>query len=97
MDSGQCNCAETPASCGLFLAAQALIGFGVGVLVADKIPASRRKAAGIAAAGAGAAAAAPLIIEVFTRKLQSAQTSRNLRRRLRSIREGEGFNHEPSI
>ncbi len=87
-------CEEGSTTCGLFVAAQSLIGLGAGMLLAERISKPQRQFAALALLGAGAVAAAPLLVEMVIRKIHSAETSRNQLRRLRSIREGEGFNHE---
>lgn len=90
------TCGEPGGTCGLFLAAQAVIGFGAGVLLGHRIAPGRRGLVAGVAISLGAAASVPLVVEFVTRRVRLAQTSRNQRRRLRSIREGEGFNHEPT-
>ncbi len=94
MPSEKNKCQGEAITCGLFVAAHALIGMGAGLLLAERVEGRQRQIAGLAVLGVGAVAAAPLLVEIVIRKLHSAETSRNQRRRLRSIREGEGFNHE---
>lgn len=81
---------ESPVRCGLFVAAQSLIGFGVGVLVAEKLGRTSRQNVAITALSAGALATLPLVVDIFTRKINDPDSDRGQRRTLRSIREGDG-------
>lgn len=91
------NCGqEVKATCGLFLAAQSLIGFGLGLLVAERLGRKARQTTAIATVSAGVAASLPLVIEIFAKRINDPGSARGVRRRLRSIREGEGegFHHD---
>jgi hypothetical protein len=49
---------------GFVVATRAMIGAGVGLLLAEKIPADRRRAAGLILLGIGAASTVPAIFAI---------------------------------
>lgn len=79
---------------GLVAFSQAAVGVGVGLLVADKLEVSARQRTAIALISAGAAAIVPFIAGIYDRISHSPDSSWGMRRRLNSIREGEGFNED---
>ncbi len=85
------NCGqESKVACGLFLAAQSFIGFGLGLLVAERIERRARQTTAIVSVTAGVLATLPIVVELFARRINDPDSARGMRRRLRSIREGEG-------
>jgi len=75
----------------LLSVANAALGFGVGLLLANRLDRSSRKIAAISTMALGIAATLPLIAEVVAEQIVGPESSRGVRRRLRSIREDDGF------
>ena len=55
----------SPPLLGFVVGTRAALAFGVGLLLADRIPAERRKALGLALVGLGAATTIPAALKVF--------------------------------
>jgi hypothetical protein len=80
---------------GLVAFSQAAVGFGVGLLVADKLEINARQRTAIALIGAGAAAVIPFVAGIYDRLSRNVPSERGMRRRLESIRgEDSGFPSE---
>ena len=75
---------------GLVAFSQAAVGFGVGLLVADKLEINARQRTAIAMIGAGAAAVIPFVAGIYDRVSHRAASERDMRRRLESIRDDAG-------
>ena len=58
---------------GLIAATRALLGAGIGLLLADKLSAEQRKAVGWTLVGIGALTTIPLAIEVFGHRHEHTQ------------------------
>jgi hypothetical protein len=82
---------------GLVAFSQAAVGFGVGLLVADKLEINARQRTAIALIGAGAAAVIPFVAGIYDRLSHRAASERDMRRRLESIREDVGFSGDEEI
>ncbi len=91
MDSPHTIIKDTVASCTLFAVAQAALGAGVGLLIADRMNRTARNIAGITAISLGIASAAPFLVGMFSRQINSPRTARGMRNRLNSIREDSGI------
>lgn len=76
---------------GVVAVSQAAVGFGVGLLVADKLDSNVRQKTALALIAAGAAVVVPFLAGVYNRVSEYPHSNRRMRRRLASIREGEGF------
>lgn len=76
---------------GLLVLTRTAFGLGIGMLVADKINRPVRHAAAIALMSVGALAAVPLIVKVALERINSPQSERGSRNRLRSIRGDAGY------
>lgn len=81
---------ESKVTCGLFLAAQSFIGFGLGLLVAERLERRACQTTAIVSVAAGVLASLPVVIELFAKRINNPDSPRGIQRRLRSIREGEG-------
>ena len=55
----------SPPLLGFVVGTRAALAFGAGLLLADRIPAERRKALGMALVGVGAATTIPAAMKVF--------------------------------
>lgn len=69
----------------------AAVGFGIGLLVADKLDQNLRQKIAIGLIGAGAAVVVPIFAGIYTRVNDRPDSPQSMRRRLNSIREGNGF------
>jgi hypothetical protein len=76
---------------GLVAFSQAAVGFGIGLLIADKLESTTRQRAAIALIGAGALAVVPFLAGVYDRLSHREASERGMRRRLASIRGDVGF------
>ena len=62
------NLVLNPQLLGFIVGTRAALAFGVGLLVADRIPPSRRRTIALTLIGLGAATTVPLAIEVLGRR-----------------------------
>ncbi len=76
---------------GIVALSQAVIGFGVGLLVGERLGRSARQATAIGCFVAGAAALAPVVSGLIVSLSNHPASSRRMRRRLASIREDAGL------
>ena len=76
---------------------RAAIGLGVGMLLADKIRRPIRLATAVALVSVGALAAVPFLVKVATDRINSPESERGSRNRLRSIRGDSGYGAEGDI
>ncbi len=76
---------------GIMALSQAAVGFGIGLLLADKLGHTARQRTAIALIGAGAATILPLVAGVVTNVSNRPDSSRRVRQQLASIRDGSGF------
>jgi hypothetical protein len=63
------NLVLTPQVFGFVVGTRAALAFGLGLLLADRIPASRRRALGLTLVAIGAATTIPAAISVFGRRV----------------------------
>jgi hypothetical protein len=82
---------------GLVAFSQAALGFGVGLLVADKLDITARQRTAIALIGAGAAAVIPFVAGIYDRVSHRSESESGMRRRLASMREDVGFPGDEEI
>jgi hypothetical protein len=61
----------TPPILGFVVATRAALAFGVGLLVADRIPAERRKKIGVTLVAIGAATTVPAVASILRRRVPS--------------------------
>jgi len=61
-----------PSLLGLVIGTRAALAFGVGLLVANRIPEARRRSIALALIGIGAATTVPLLMTVLSRRLPEA-------------------------
>ena len=78
----------------LLVLTRTALGLGLGMLVADKIRQPVRQATGIALLSVGAIAAVPLLVKIALARINSPTSDRGSRNRLRSIRDGVGYQGE---
>lgn len=76
---------------GIVALSQAAVGFGVGLLLADKLGRSARQRTAIALIGAGAATILPLVAGIVTNVNNRPDSSRRMRQQLDGIREASGI------
>ncbi|HEY5707129.1 MAG TPA: hypothetical protein VIS96_16325 [Terrimicrobiaceae bacterium] len=76
---------------GIVALSQAAIGFGVGLLIADKFDQSARQRTAVALIGAGAATVLPFVAGIISIINNRPDSSRRIRKQLASIREGTGL------
>ena len=65
------NLILSPPLLGFVIGTRAALGFGLGLLVADRIPESRRRAIGLTLVAIGLATTIPAAISVFGRRVPS--------------------------
>lgn len=70
---------------------QAAVGFGVGLLLADKLGRTARQRTALALIGAGAATILPFVAGIISKT--SPVSSRSMQRRLASIRRDTGLSN----
>jgi len=70
------------------------LGFGLGLLVADRIKRPARQATAIALMSLGTLAAIPFLVKVAVGCFNRADTERGSRNRLRSIRGDSGYHSD---
>ncbi|GAT35018.1 hypothetical protein DB345_09095 [Spartobacteria bacterium LR76] len=70
---------------------QAAVGFGVGLLLADKLGRTARQRTALALIGAGAATILPFVAGIISNA--SPESSRSMQRRLASIRRDTGLSN----
>ena len=75
----------------LLVLTRTAFGLGVGMLVADKIKQPVRQATGIALLSVGVLAVIPLLVKVALERINSPNSERGSRNRLRSIRDDSGY------
>jgi hypothetical protein len=78
---------------GLVAFSQAAVGFGVGLLIADKFDRTARQRTAVALIGAGAATILPFVAGIIANINNRPESSRRIRRQLESIREGTGISN----
>lgn len=76
---------------GLLTLTRTAMGLGLGMLVAEKINLPVRRATAIALLSVGALAAVPLLVRGALERLNSPESTRGSRNRLRSIRDDLGY------
>ena len=76
---------------GLLVLTRTAFGLGLGLLVADKIKHPIRQATAIALVSVGALAAVPVMIKLAFERINSPNSERGSRNRLRSIRGDSGY------
>lgn len=76
---------------GIVALSQALMGFGAGMLLGDRVSRSVRQTAAIACFTGGALALVPLISGIVVNVRNRPTSSRRMRKQLESIREDTGL------
>lgn len=79
---------------GIVAFSQAAVGFGVGLLLADKFGHSARQRTAIALIGAGAATILPIVAGVISNVNNRPESSRRMRQQLESIRRSTGVSSD---
>ena len=82
---------------GIVAASQAAVGFGLGLLLAEKLGRSARERTALALIGAGVAALIPTVVGVVDRVANRPTSRRLMQRRLDSIRGDCGLSETESI
>jgi hypothetical protein len=82
---------DNPAILGLVHTSGATLGAGVGILLAGRLGENSRKIAGVTLIASGVVLMAPLVVASIVKGLRRPNSSRSLRRRLNSIREGATY------
>jgi Kef-type K+ transport system membrane component KefB len=77
---------------GIVALSQAAVGFGVGLLLADKFGETARQRTAIALIGAGAATVLPLVAGIVSHVNNRPDSSRRMRQQLEGIRRSAGVN-----
>jgi len=72
------NLVLNPPLLGFIVGTRAALAFGVGLLVADRIPAARRRTVALTLIGIGAATTVPLAMEVLGRRRRTEFRSDNV-------------------
>ncbi|HEY5769294.1 MAG TPA: hypothetical protein VIS71_05550 [Terrimicrobium sp.] len=78
---------------GIVALSQAAIGFGVGLLIAEKFDQASRQRAAVALIGAGAATILPFVAGIISSINNRPDSSRRIRKQLASIREATGLSN----
>lgn len=78
---------------GVVALSQAAVGFGIGLLLADKIGNSARQRAAVALIGAGAATIFPIVAGIVANVNNRPDSSRSMRRQLEGIRRVHGVSN----
>ncbi|HEY5740983.1 MAG TPA: hypothetical protein VIS99_00465 [Terrimicrobiaceae bacterium] len=78
---------------GIVAFSQAAVGFGVGLLIAEKFGREARQRTAVAFIGAGAATILPLVAGMIADFNNRPDSWRRVRRQLASIREGTGLSN----
>lgn len=78
---------------GIVALSQVAVGFGVGLLLADKLDRSVREKAAIALIGAGVATVLPVVAGIINNVSNRPESSRRVRRQLESIRDDTGLSN----
>lgn len=76
---------------GIMALSQAAVGFGAGLLVADKLGQTARQRTALALIGAGAATILPFVIGIVSTVNNRPTSSRRMRQQLESIRDDTGL------
>ncbi|MEX1118259.1 MAG: hypothetical protein WEB60_05635 [Terrimicrobiaceae bacterium] len=76
---------------GIIAFSQAAMGFGVGILLGDRLGRTTRHQAAIACLIAGAAALAPVVYSVVVNVRNRPSSSRRMKKQLESIRRDTGL------
>lgn len=79
---------------GIVALSQAAVGFGVGLLLADKLGNTTRQRTALALIGAGAATIFPIVAGIVSNANNRPDSSRNIQRRIEGIRRGYGVSSE---
>ena len=78
---------------GIVALSQAAVGFGVGLLIADKFDPSSRQRTAVSLISAGAATIVPFVVGIIANINNRPDSSRRIRKQLASIREGTGLSN----
>jgi len=78
---------------GIVALSQAAVGFGVGLLIADKFDQTARQRTAVALIGAGAATILPFLAGIIANINNRPDSSRRIRKQLASIRESTGLSN----
>lgn len=78
---------------GIVALSQAAVGFGVGLLLADKFGETARQRTALALIGAGAATILPIVAGIVTQVNNRPESSRRMRQQLDSIRRAYGVSN----
>lgn len=81
---------------GLFSLAQAAIGCGVGLLIADKLKKNKQTTV-ITLFSVALASVVPVVATYIASQVNAPESKRSVRKRLRSIREDSGWDDEVNI
>ncbi|MEI6340020.1 MAG: hypothetical protein WCQ57_15795 [Verrucomicrobiota bacterium] len=81
---------------GIVAFSQAAVGFGIGLLLADKIGRTARQRTAIALIGAGAATIFPLVYGIVANVNNRPDSSRSIRRQIEGIRRAHGVSDDDS-
>jgi len=79
---------------GIVAFSQAAMGFGVGILIGDRLGRSARQQAAIACFLAGAAALAPVVYGIIVNVRNRPSSSRRMKKQLESIRRDIGLSED---
>ena len=84
-------------SATLLTISQAAIGCGIGILLADRISEGKRNGAAIAMLALATATTIPTLVGILADLINGPRSRLGVRRRLRSIREDSGLQHEEEV
>lgn len=76
---------------------QAVVGFGIGLLVADGLGRGARQRAGLASVIVGSLALTPLVLGIVSHVQNRPGSSRHMRKQLEGIRRDVGIEDNPPI
>ena len=88
---------ETVPVTSLMTVTQTAVGCGIGILLAGHLNRSARKITALALFSVGIVSAAPLIVDLISRRRNRPGSERVMRKRLESIRQDSGISEDAEI
>ncbi|HEY2799309.1 MAG TPA: hypothetical protein VGI85_01850 [Chthoniobacterales bacterium] len=82
---------------GLLTLTRAAFGLGLGMLVAERLDRPARQATAIVLVSVGTLAIIPLLVKSAMERINRPESTRGMRRRLRSIRGDSGYRSEVDV
>ena len=76
---------------------QTAVGCGVGLLLAGKLGRTAQRTTALALFSVGVISTVPLVVDLFSKRLNRPHSERGMRRRLASIRGDSGFPEDAEV